>query len=59
MLARVFGDEIITINIITDKIVCVGYPATFFFGFWQFLTQTLPDSSCQVIWSITKVCLYR
>ena len=36
MLACVYSDEIITVNIITDKIVYVGYPATFFFGCWQF-----------------------
>ena len=34
MLVRVFSDEIITVNIITHKIVCVGYPATIIF--WVF-----------------------
>jgi hypothetical protein len=31
MLARVFSDEIVTVNIITHKIVCVGYPETIIF----------------------------
>ena len=29
-----FNNKIITVNIITDKIVCVGYPATIIF--WKF-----------------------
>ena len=32
MLACAFSHEIITVNIITDKIVCFGYPVTFLFG---------------------------
>jgi hypothetical protein len=31
MLACVFSDEIITINIMTHKIVCVEYPVTIIF----------------------------
>ena len=58
MLACVFNDEIITINIITHKIVCVGYPATIIFGCWQFLTYTLPESSRQVIWLFTFFYVY-
>ena len=39
-----FNNKIITVNILTDKIVCVGYPATIIFGGWQLLMQTLPES---------------